>query len=220
MDDEPNEDWITELGTTSVSCGPSRKVVDLFTVASALIMQASSEDSTNIPRPLRTISIPWAAFNFNRRPDISWISVNSLAEKLNLPDLCPALLDFFSRCSQNPSVHRIGGQRRAHTNTQLPFRGVMVWHSFRMQTRGLDDGLITEPRRLNAVPPCDDWPLGRYDTALFVHDRVNCEHTPGLRLEGKSPNRFVRPETSNTTYRVRHWTDSADPPSNLGYGGS
>ena len=109
MDDEPNKDWITKLGTTGMSCGPSRKVVNLFAVTSALIVQASSEDSTNIPHPLCTILIPWVAFNFNHRPGILWISVNSLTEKLNLPDLCPALLNFFSRHFQNPLVHRIGG---------------------------------------------------------------------------------------------------------------
>ena len=191
MDDEPNEDWIAELGTTGVACGPSRKTVNLFAVASALTIRVSLEDSTNIPHPLRTISIPWAAFNFNRKPDIPQISIDSLAEKFNLPDLRPALLDFFSQHLLNPSVYRIGGRRRAWPNTQLPFRRVMVWYSFRVQTQGLDDGLVTEPRRLNATPPCDVWPLGRYDAALFVHDCANHERAPGLGLDGKPLNRFT-----------------------------
>jgi hypothetical protein len=82
----------------------------------------------------------------------------------SLPDLCPALLDFFARHSNNPSSHHVGGRRGTLSNT-LPFTDVIVWHSLQMQTYSLDDDSVTNPRRLNAMPPCDPWPLRRYDTA-------------------------------------------------------
>ena len=108
FDDEPNEDWITELETVSRTCGPSHKTVDLFVVADTLITHTLSKDLANIPQPLRTFSTLWAAFNLNQRPDIAQISVDSLAEKYCLLDLRPALLDFLSNHVQNPSVHHIG----------------------------------------------------------------------------------------------------------------
>ena len=184
-DNELNVDWTAELDTVGIACGPSRKVVDLFTVADTLITRATSEGPASLPRPLRTFSTSWAAFNLNRQPDIRAISVDSLSEKYNLPDLHPALLDFFSKHLRNPSVHHIGGRRRTRANTSLPFKEVMVWYSLRVQTRSLDDGSVTDPRRLTAMPPCDSWPLGRYDTALFVHDSANPAPSPAIGLDGK-----------------------------------
>ena len=134
----------------------------------------------------RIFSTPWAAFNLNRKPDIPQISVDSLAEMYGLPDLHPALVDLFSEGFEGPSLHRIGGHRRVHTNTRLPFTDVMVWFSFRIQTRSMDDGLVTDPRRLNAMPPSGDWPLGRFDAALFVNDGSNPMASPGVGLDGMS----------------------------------
>ena len=188
LDDELNEDWIAELDTVGRVCGPSRKTVDLFAVADALAMRAISEDSTNVVRPLRTFSTSWAAFSLGRRPDISRISVDSLAEKYGLPDLHPALIDFFSKHSQNISVHRILGWRQSQADSQLPFDNVMVWHSLRLQTYSLDDGSITEPQRLMAQPPCDAWPFGRYDSILFSHDSTNPKSSPDVGLDGLSRN--------------------------------
>ena len=31
------------------------------------------------------------------------------------------------------------------TNTRLPFTDIMVWFSFRIQMRSMDDGLVTDP---------------------------------------------------------------------------
>ena len=72
-----------------------------------------------------------------------------------------------------------------HANAQLPFTDVMVWFSFRMQMRSMNDGLVTEAQRLNAMPPSNDWPLGRYDTVLFVNDSSNPMVSPGVGLDGK-----------------------------------
>ena len=185
LDGELNEDWISELDTAGRVCGSSRKAVDLFTAADALATRALSEDFSAIPRPLRTFSTSWAAFNLNRRPDIARISVESLAEKYNLPDLHPALLDFLHKLLRNPSLHQVGGRRGTWADTELPFSNVMVWFSLRMQTHSLDDGSVTEPRRLTAIPPCDSWPLGRYDSAIFVHDSTDLARLPGVGLGGR-----------------------------------
>ena len=184
LDGELNEDWIAELDTASRVCGSSRQTVDLFTAASVLATFALSEGSSGIPRPLRTFSTSWAAFNLNRRPDIARMSIDSVAEKYNLPDLRPALLDFLRKHSQNPSFHQVGGRRGTQANAELPFDDIMVWFSLRIQTHSLDDGSATEPLRLAAFPPCDSWPLGRYDSAIFAHDRANLAHLPGIGLEG------------------------------------
>ena len=199
LDDELNVGWIAELDTITTPCGPSRKQVDLFEVADALVTRVASEGTTSIPHPLRTSSTPWAAFNVNRKPDISRISIDSLAEIYKLPDLHPALLDFFSQYLENPSFHRIGGRRGTHPNAQLPFTDVLVWYSFRMQTYSSDEKSVTEPRRLNAIPPCDSWSLGRYDTALFVHDRTDPALSPDVGLPGKFFRRRLLLATANTT---------------------
>jgi hypothetical protein len=69
-------------------------------------------------------------------------------------------------------------------DTELPFDDAMVWFSLRLQTHSLDDGLVTEPLRLAAIPPCDEWPLGRYDSAIFVHDNANLARLPGVGMGG------------------------------------
>ena len=188
-DDEFDEDWVAELDTVGSVCGPSRKTIDLFAVANALAIHAISEDSANIVRPFRTFSTPWAAFNLGRRPDIPQISVDSLADKYNLPDLCPSLIDFLSKYSRNISAHRILGRRQSWADFQLPFDNVMVWHSLRLQTNSLDNDSVTEPQRLMAHPPCDTWPLGRYDSILFSHDSTNPMPSPDVGLDGSSKNK-------------------------------
>ena len=72
-----------------------------------------------------------------------------------------------------------------HANAQLPFTDVMVWFSFHMQMQSMDDGLVTEAQCLNTMPPSNDWPLGQYDTALFVNDSSNPTVSPGVGLDGK-----------------------------------
>jgi hypothetical protein len=203
-DDDLNADWVSELDTVATVCGPSRKTVDLFKAADALAMRATSETTTGVLQPLRTFSTPLAAFHLNRKPDISHISINALAEKFNIPDLYPALVDFFSSHLTNPSIHCIGGRRRVQANAQLPFTHVMVWHSFRVQTRSMDDGFVTDPRRLNAVPPCDMWLHGRYDSALFIQDSANLAACPDVGLDGKSSKviRSSQPELHFPGYTV------------------
>ena len=54
-----------------------------------------------------------------------------------------------------------------------------------MQTRSMDDGSVTKPRRLNAAPLSDEWPLEQYDTVLLVKDSSNPAVSPDVGLDGK-----------------------------------
>ena len=186
FDEEVCADWVEELDTTTRVCGPSQKRVDLF--ADACTLAACS----TLDRLAGTLSLapcsfttPWATFGLNKKPNIPAISINSLVERYSLPDLCPALLDLFSERFEDPSVHCIGGHRRTHANTRLPFTEVMVWFSVRMQMRLMDNGSVTEPRCLNAAPPSDEWPLRWYDTVLLVKNSSNPAVSPDIGLDGK-----------------------------------
>ena len=218
LDDEFNENWVAELDTVSRVCGPSRETVDLFAVADTLVARAQSEDSANILSPLRTFSTPWAAFNLGRRPDIPRISVDLLAEKYELPDLRPALLDFLSKWTKNVSVYRIGGRRQSRVDDQLPFDDLAVWYSIRLQTHSLDDpgSSITEPRRLVARPPCDSWPLGRYDSVIFSHDSTNPSSSPDIGLDGMPAKKSPIPLLTLIS-RIYCRSDPTNPTPNLGY---
>ena len=174
--EELKADWIAELNTIATICGPSRKAVDLFTTADALATHSTSKGMASVPWPLCTFSTTSAAFKLNQKPDIPQITIDSLAEKYSIPDLHLALLNFFSQCLQTGSVHHISGHQRTQATTQLPFKHVMVWSSLCMQTQLMDDGLVTDPQRLIATPPSDIWPLGWYDTALFVNDSASPTH--------------------------------------------
>ena len=181
---EPNKDWVRELDTVATACEPSRKPVDLFMVAEDL-MCSRLDGTLNILRPLHTFATSLVAFNLSRTLDISRVSVDSLAELYNLPDLCTALLNFLSEYLQNSLTHQIGGHCRTQPNLSLPFDDVMVWSSIRAQTRLMDDGSVVDPRRLNVMPPSNMWPLGRYDTALFISDSADMLTSPDIGLNGK-----------------------------------
>ena len=186
FDEEVCANWVEELDTATRVCGPSRKRVDLFTDA------CTSAACSTLDGIAGTLSLapcffatPWATFSLNKKPDIPAISIDSLAERYSLADLRPALLDLFSEWFEDPSVHCIGGRQRTHANTWLPFTEVMVWFSIRMQTWSIDNRSVTEPRRLNAAPLLDEWPLRRYDTVLLVKDSSNPAVSLDVGLDGK-----------------------------------
>ena len=180
LDEGLNVNWVAELGTVAKACGLSQKTIDLFVAASIPPTHPMLNRTASVPLlALHTFSTPWAAFNLNQKPDIPQISIDSLAKMYSLPNLCPALLDLFSENFENPSIHR------THPNTQLPFTDVMVWFSFHIQMQSMDNGLVTHPQCLNAMPPSDDWPFGRYDMALFVNDNSNPMVSLGIGLDGK-----------------------------------
>ena len=219
LDEELSTDWVSELDTATRVCRPSQKRVDLFADAYALATHSASDGMTGaLSLAPRSFSTSWATFNLNQKPDIPDISIDSLAEMYGLLDLCPALLNLFSERFGNPSVHHIGGRRRTHADAQLPFTNVMVWFSFCMQTRSMDNGLVTDPRRLTAMLPSNEWPLGCYDTALLVEDSSTLTASLDIGLEGM----FFRLSLSLHLLiisRVYRCTDPADLPPDLGLRG-
>jgi len=72
----------------------------------------------------------------------------------------------------------IGQRRSSPPDTELPFTHLQVWYSVRMQMCMSDIEGITDPQRVCAAPPSNDWPFGHYDTILVSN---GIEPGPGLR---------------------------------------
>jgi hypothetical protein len=102
-----------------------------------------------------------------------------------IPDLHVAIKNFLAHYLYEPQTCSIRGPQRDSGDTQVPFDGVKVWHSIQVQNLS-SDGNLRLPQRLFAEPPSDDWPLGRYDTAMFREDIENGPITPGRGFDGES----------------------------------
>ena len=88
------------------------------------------------------------------------MSIDQVAKKYRLPDLCPALVDFI-HCymPSNSAPYLIGGQCST------------VAHSC-LQTKSFHNADEVIPSKLaNACPPCEDWLLGLYDSVIINTDR-------------------------------------------------
>jgi hypothetical protein len=179
--------WVDDLDTAESMDGPSRCVPDLFEVASAVL----AKPSHLLILPLRIFSTPLAAFHLNRHPDISKIAVDVLAERFSIPDLRSALADFLAHYLVDQGMHRIGGRRASRHTAPLPFQEVQVWFSVRVQTHSCDGPGVVPPQRLMALPPSDEWPQGRCDTAIFCQDTYNCPDRPPAGLQGTPASYYV-----------------------------
>lgn len=122
------------------------------------------------------------AFHLTLRP--SKLTVHEVVELYQLPDLVPALLDFFSleklcqgranlwknpRCAGNP----IGGDRINSRRGTLYFDEIRVWSNVRIQRKSAQlDHLVLPSQQLQAWHPSRDqkWPFGRYDTCVICND--------------------------------------------------
>jgi hypothetical protein len=135
--------------------------------------------------PLRTFSIANVAFHLNQIPSFKQMSVNDVVEKFGLPDLCPALADFMHRYAPGDSItYAIGGRRRVAVPNDFNGAKVQVWSSVRMQSKSYHDVTEVMPAQIvNACPPCDDWPLGRYDGVIVNVD--SSKSWPRSALDGR-----------------------------------
>ena len=69
-----------------------------------------------------------------------------------------------------------------------------------------------------AMPPCDLWPLGRYDAMLFAHDSTNPAPLPDVGLDGECVEKsYFRPLIFLS--RIFHRPDPPDPLPNMGHRG-
>ena len=180
-------DWTSELPQVTQAFGPPRPVTDLFAIAAS---QARVQPPPSFPR---TFSTPTTAFHLNAKADTSRASIADVSIKFSIPDLLPALQDFFSHYLRNQQNRTIAGRRGPLWSADAPFEDVKVWHSIRIQTKS-GQSSTTPPRKLFASPPSDEWPTGRCDTAIFSVDGEGGpeQATPGLdgrwsRLFSRSP---------------------------------
>ena len=147
---------------------------DLFTRA----IQLATNISPSTPLPLRTQCTKSTAFQLNFHPSIPSMTVDEVASLFKLPDLRPAIADYIRRARDLRSpIFKIGQRRSSHPSAELPFTHIQVWYSVRMQMRTSDVEGMTDPQRVCAAPPSDDWPFGRYDAVLVSN---GTEPGPGL----------------------------------------
>ncbi|KAG1902222.1 uncharacterized protein F5891DRAFT_1186802 [Suillus fuscotomentosus] len=121
-------------------------------------------------RPIMNYFMVANTFHLAYSPSIRSIAVDEAAVKFGLPDLRPAIADFFHRHGIHGQhyVHPVGVGRRAGPDVQLPFDNLQVWFKLRLQDTDFHDSSTIQPAQmLNCTPPCDAWPWGRFDTVLI-----------------------------------------------------
>ena len=131
---------------------------------------AKSQAQQSPPLFPRTFTTPTATFHLNLRPDTSCASIKGISIRFSIPDLLPALRDFFAHYLNDQESRTISGRRGPLWNASAPFEDVRVWHSVRVQTKSGHSPTPTPPNKLFASPPSDEWPNGRCDTAIFSMD--------------------------------------------------
>ena len=161
--------------------GLARPITNYFAIATCL----AAKDPGSIPIPLRSFMAGGTAINLSYDPSLRCISIDDVAEKFGLPDLRVALAHYL-HCEQSYGSsysHPIGGRRRGTSHPALPFTNVQVWFKVRLQNTAVHDSAEVLPAQtLYCSPPCNTWPLGRYDVAIFNVD--NSRAWPGDGLEG------------------------------------
>ena len=106
-----------------------------------------------------------SAFLVNLQPHHPQMDTTEAARLFRLPDLHPALGDYFS---QQQSYTARNGQRRSRSDCFLPFTQIHIWTKFQMQQYSTQDSRILLPSQtLQALPPSDSMPYGRGDTVLI-----------------------------------------------------
>jgi hypothetical protein len=174
-----NNDWMSELPQVAQAFGPPRPVTNLFAVAAATTQL--DQPATLFPR---TFATPTTAFHLNVKAHTSHASITELSTKFNLPNILPALRDFFLHYLQDQQNRAITGRRGPLWNADAPFEDVRIWHSVRVQAKGGNSPTPTPSRKLFASPPSKEWPTGRCDTAIFSVDGEGGPAQPPPGLEG------------------------------------
>jgi len=155
------DEELADVGLLSI-IKPIRPLVDYFLEADYL-----SSTMLNTPGlPPRTWCTDSTAFHLSRDPSFKQMKVDDVATKFNLPDLKASLSHFFRHVDHGESPYTIGG-RRQRAVERLPIEKLEVWSRVILQQKDYHRPHIVLPaERLNAHPPNDEWPLGRYDAAF------------------------------------------------------
>lgn len=159
---------------------PQRSVSNLFLKAEQQLVNINPRT----PRPLRTFVSGSVAFSIGYNPSMTRTLVNDVADKFGLPDLRPALADYFDRERLGTQeIHPIGGPRHALSGASLPFDYMQVWYKVRLQRASFHDSdSLSSPQTVNAIPPNQHSPYGRYDAVLVCTDAD--QQWPKSGLEG------------------------------------
>ncbi|KIJ63226.1 hypothetical protein HYDPIDRAFT_66475, partial [Hydnomerulius pinastri MD-312] len=159
---------------------PQRPASNFFLKAERL----SENVNPCLPRPLRSFISGSVAFSIGYHPSMTRTLIDDVADKFHLPDLRPALADYFEHERRSTQViHPIGGPWRALVGAPLPFDHVQVWYKVRLQRASFHDSKILLPlQTVNAMPPDKQWPHGRHDAVLVCTDQD--QQWPKSGLEG------------------------------------
>ncbi|KAJ7461773.1 hypothetical protein B0H11DRAFT_1735854 [Mycena galericulata] len=182
LDSPEAGDENTDLNVPSLTGESARAIRNLF--------HAEELHRTKYPHlESRLFTTSSTAFGLNRTPTYPRISIENAAELYGLPDLRPALGDYFKqlhgyerRSSDSPII---GGRRRSAQDCSLPFTHLEVWCSVRVQTmsphKTNSHPLVAQT--LQAQPPdtASDWEFGRYDTVLLSNDPHSAWPGKGFR---------------------------------------
>jgi hypothetical protein len=166
--DENNNDLdllSANLPSTTMNALP-RLVTDYFQKSERL------RNSHDVPIPFRTFSNSSTAFHLTRDPTFKQMLIDDVAALYKLPDLRPALLELLYRIESNRAdlqdiCFPIGGHRAVQNYFSLPFDSLQVWCRIRIQKKAYHyPHSVQSAQTVNAHPPDDKWPLGRYDTVI------------------------------------------------------
>jgi len=149
--------------------GTTRNIVDYFSEATELRQGLKP----NTMFPFRTFAETHVAFHLMRDPSFRRQTVDEVSKAFNLPDLHASLADYIHQVKQQTGFFSIQGRRATTqiTNEELPFSGLEVWTSFRLQSKAYHGPhQLLPPQTINAAPPCDKWPHGRSDAVVFCID--------------------------------------------------
>lgn len=175
-------DLLDLVDSMSPLAGNTRGVKDYFAHALAL----AKSDASTIPQPPRTFAMQRVAIHLTRDAKFRRVSIDKAADMFNLPDFRPALRDYLTKIDASPSDHvsAIGGRRIARSNCILPFEYVDIWPQIQLQTKAYHypHGIIP-PKTVNAAPPSQEWPSGRYDAVIANLDPT--QEWPSCGLQGK-----------------------------------
>lgn len=132
--------------------------------------------------PFHTFTDGCTAFHLNHNPSFRQMTITEAAEKFGLPDLGPALVDFMHHCAQsNSATYSIGGQCSTTAHANISFPKISVWTGIHIQSTSFHNADKILPLQLvNASPPCEDWPLGLYNTVIVNTDRSKSWPQSGL----------------------------------------
>lgn len=156
----------------------------------------------NAPEPYRTFATASTAFSLRRDPQYTKLTVEQVAAKFNLPDLIPALLEYFHHHESGGGAIRSVGGRRTHLPdmAKLSFERVQVWTRVRLQSSAYHNSRVLLPAQtvVAEAPDQRSWKYGRCDPVVIDNGSGKVWKTSGLDGECSSLIHYM--QELNATY--------------------